>query len=698
MNANEYLSLYQNLTANGYTGTMEELMEQMQADQDPRAVEQNIGMVTAYAYAVSKGYTGTEDEFAELMANVGITLQEIETAIDTFVDETVPAAVQQVMTTGETQVRNVNAAGAEQLRGIAAEGTQQRQNVTTAGEQQVTAINNKGTEQIDAVQAKGDQVIASIPADYTELAEEVSDVKSAFTELGGIHDTIIPVWTTGKRISEDGSIINSGNSLSISEPITIIDTDTMIAEGVNAYMTINMPSIHYYNAEGVHVGYSYAYGTFSIKEKVEELNAKTIRLSHYENASRPLSAVAVKFDSSGKVDLDEEQIQENADAILELSEKVQTGESEQYINILYGHRDSVNNYYLANGALTPNQNWCSTADGNFIPVVGGKTYALNYNPPINTKASWWNFTIAWYDVDKTYLSTTTRVSNLGYLAPDGAAYCRISHPNANYGGTYTDGFDNVFMTEADNGVDVHCIDTVKYQLETFPYTTLCQKRWGLFGDSITEHNSRATANYHDFIRIETGIITKNYAIGGSGYKNRDDNGNAFYQTAYRNRAELSQCDVITIMGGVNDCTRGTFDTIFGTPDDVFEGDDMTAVTSNSICACIKKLLDIIIENAPLAKIAVISPLPAVTSGYTFNPSDDTNNMSRLVEAIKAICNDYGVPFLDLYHSSGLRPWDDVMNQAFFLCNSADSPDRLHPNIYGQKYIYPQIREFIKTLI
>ena len=202
MNANDYLSLYQNLTANGYTGTMEELMEQMQADQDPRTVEQNIGMVTAYAYAVSKGYTGTEDEFAELMANVGITLQEIETAIDTFVDETVPAAVQQVMTTGETQVRNVNAAGAEQLRGIAAEGTQQRQNVTTAGEQQVTAINNKGTEQIDAVQAKGDQVIASIPADYTELAEEVDDVKSAL-KSGNEEDAI---YHLGFYLDENGDL------------------------------------------------------------------------------------------------------------------------------------------------------------------------------------------------------------------------------------------------------------------------------------------------------------------------------------------------------------------------------------------------------------------------------------------------------------------------------------------------------------
>jgi len=221
MNTNDYLRLYQNLTANGYTGTMEELMEQMQADQDPRAVDQNIGMVTAYAYAVSKGYTGTEDEFAELMANLGTTAQEIETAVETFVNITVPAAVQQVTTTGETQVRNVNAAGAEQLRGIAAEGTQQRQNVTTAGEQQVTAINNKGTEQIDAVQAKGDQVIASIPADYTALTKEVSDVKSALND----------VYSVGRKTinAEGGHVYVQYEIISDHEYVVMNNTDKLCA-------------------------------------------------------------------------------------------------------------------------------------------------------------------------------------------------------------------------------------------------------------------------------------------------------------------------------------------------------------------------------------------------------------------------------------------------------------------------------------
>lgn len=43
-------------------------------------VRKNLGMVTAYAYAVSKGYTGTEEEFAELMASYADVAQDAETS------------------------------------------------------------------------------------------------------------------------------------------------------------------------------------------------------------------------------------------------------------------------------------------------------------------------------------------------------------------------------------------------------------------------------------------------------------------------------------------------------------------------------------------------------------------------------------------------------------------------------------------
>lgn len=182
MNANDYLKLYQDLTAKGYTSTMEELMEQILADQDPRAVDQQIGMVTAYAYAVSKGFVGTEDEFAELMANLGTTAQEIKAAVENFVNNTVPAAVQQVTATGETQVRNVNTAGETQLQSVNTAGAAQRQQITTEGTQQRQSVTEAGAQQLQAINTAGEAVMAAAERSASAAARSATEAGSAKTD------------------------------------------------------------------------------------------------------------------------------------------------------------------------------------------------------------------------------------------------------------------------------------------------------------------------------------------------------------------------------------------------------------------------------------------------------------------------------------------------------------------------------------
>ena len=82
------------------------------------------------------------------------------------------------------------AASASAAAGSAADAASAVTDVETKGAEQITAINQAGTTQIAAVDAagtaqvqaiedKGEEVIASIPSDYTELADEVSDLKSA---------------------------------------------------------------------------------------------------------------------------------------------------------------------------------------------------------------------------------------------------------------------------------------------------------------------------------------------------------------------------------------------------------------------------------------------------------------------------------------------------------------------------------------
>lgn len=154
------------------------------------AIRQDIGIVTAYGYAVSKGYTGTEEEFAQAMANAGITLDSITDAVDQFLNTTVPTAVQTVQNEGDTQVTNVQDAGTEQIAAVNEAGTTQVGNVNTAGDNQVSAI-----------QAKGEETIESIPSDYTDLSNEVNDLKNALT-----NETNARILLAGRVTTAEGDI------------------------------------------------------------------------------------------------------------------------------------------------------------------------------------------------------------------------------------------------------------------------------------------------------------------------------------------------------------------------------------------------------------------------------------------------------------------------------------------------------------
>ena len=195
----------------------------------PEILDLNIGMVSAYAFAVSKGFPGTEEEFARCLANVGVSIQQIEAAIALFNNQTVPQAMRDVTNAaisgveqleakgteqknivtveGETQVAAVRYDGGRYLTAIAAAGTDQIDAITAEGETQVaavtaegtaqtdaitaegetqvaavtaegtaqkTAVTDEGAEQTAAVQAKGDQVLESIPEDYTALSNAVA--------------------------------------------------------------------------------------------------------------------------------------------------------------------------------------------------------------------------------------------------------------------------------------------------------------------------------------------------------------------------------------------------------------------------------------------------------------------------------------------------------------------------------------------
>lgn len=187
-------------------------------------------------------------------------------------------------------------------------------------------------------------------------------------------------------------------------------------------------------------------------------------------------------------------------------------------------------------------------------------------------------------------------------------------------------------------------------------------KWVCIGDSLTEANSRTTKHYFDYIAERTGCEVVNMGESGSGYKKGEDSENAFYQRALN---VPSDADVITIFGSGNDLSL-----TLGTADDT---------ETTTICGCINKTIDNIYSAAPLARLFIISPTP----WQSYNPANEGNAMDLYSDALKEICRKRGIQFLDLYHCSGLRPWDSSFRT---LAYSKDDGNGVHPDENGHKII------------
>ena len=204
------------------------------------------------------------------------------------------------------------------------------------------------------------------------------------------------------------------------------------------------------------------------------------------------------------------------------------------------------------------------------------------------------------------------------------------------------------------------------------------KKWAAVGDSITEKNSKALKQYHDYIAESTGITVVNMGVSGTGYKQYEDTNNAFYQRILNVPTDV---DVVTIFGSGNDLSHAL--------------GDVTDTGTDTLCGCINTTIDNLYSVLPTVQVGIITPTP--WGGY--NPVNDNNVMAQYSAKIVEICRLRGIPCLDLYHCSGMRPWDDAFCSSAYNMNSAgDDYDRVHPNSTGHAIFAPRIKAFLQSLI
>lgn len=202
------------------------------------------------------------------------------------------------------------------------------------------------------------------------------------------------------------------------------------------------------------------------------------------------------------------------------------------------------------------------------------------------------------------------------------------------------------------------------------------KKWVVIGDSLTNLNGRAYIHYFDYISLCTGISVQNMGVSDTGYA-KGTNNNAFYQ---RLDDIDTSSDVITIFGSFNDLTSSK------------SLGNITDTGIETICGCINTTIDRIYEKMPLANLGIVAPCP--WSQYT--PMDsDTSTCVQYVNALENITKHRGIPYLDLFRTSGIRPWESSIRDVLY---TQDEGGGTHPNAKGHKILSAKFEGFLNSLL
>ncbi len=341
----------------------------------------------------------------------------------------------------------------------------------------------------------------------------------------------------------------------------------------------------------------------------------------------------------------------------------------------------ANTYYEIGGRKDPIQGWGSTT----LPIDGSKYSKVslwlphgNYGGNIGS--------IPIMNVDKVMIKNyyanapvNGKYKNVNYVTLDIPTNARFIGITVNNADSSLDAREDLVLVAGDTINDL----TIKKKLVSLNGYDISLKDdntqiklWGAFGDSLTEKNSRSTSNYVDYVSNDLDLSAVNYGVGGTGYARGASSDNAFYQRILNISTNL---DVVTIFGSFNDLGA---ELPLGTPTDT----DLTTMGGT-----INQTLDNYNSVHPTTPLGVISPTPWNST----NPKYESNDGFQYVKLLEKICKDRGLPFLNLFHSSGLRPWEEEYRQLMY---SRDEGNGVHPDENGHKLFYPQIREFIKTLI
>lgn len=235
--------------------------------------------------------------------------------------------------------------------------------------------------------------------------------------------------------------------------------------------------------------------------------------------------------------------------------------------------------------------------------------------------------------------------------------------------------DNTFIRVYNDSNDFFDVNSnlAKTIVERTNATYTFGKKWACLGDSITYGYSLPNPEqeaYSTLVAKATGLIPYNYGYSGSRITAQGDTSSDKYiqSMVVRYVNMISDADVITVFGGINDANNALPIGEYGSKD-IF-----------TFYGALDNMIRGLQEKYPGKAIGFITPL---------NYGNDEKHL-KYVEAMIDICGKYSIPVLDMYHNGQISTMTGELNNLYFA-------DGLHPNELGHRVIARKIANFIGQL-
>ena len=621
--------------------------------------------------------------------DLGITIYEIDIPV-------IPRAMPGSGNYTPEQTSNYDVQ-ASNLSSLIEETSTAIQNANTAAasadsalQQAIQDIQAEGQTQTGAVTAEGIRVLGTIPSDYTALAGDVGDLKSAFNfdmldlNCANILDFITKSNRTSQNVtwSWNGNVLSAVGTASATANYSLFSSQTELPPGISAGKTyrvlhstdkITTKIYDYTGGFTVELFNSKQPGQFAVPENCVGM---IIRFTVGSGVAADESVVPCIVDTKTNKEIVSEinGINENRKMdLMNIGKSFRALPIDKTINLI-DNATLATGYILVSNVPTVKANYFYS---DYIEIDGLPFCYRDQGASISNLVSC-------YDASKNFIGAIDYVSHSEYYeritdhAPALNQYYKvIPLPGTVFirvNGRYT---TNIMLCPL-----FYPSKYVAYG-ETYYKDAL---KVAMFGDSITygtngdDHSTPAEKNLPYWVEKITGCIVDNHGVGSMGWVSTQYLTEIAYDKI--SSVDLTGYDVITLCYGVNDTGA-----VLG---------EYNSTDETTIMGQINKCVKYIGAQNPKARIIIIAPWNGASSTATFPAwgygrkvyysatGDTTRTKTRkdLSNAESELCNVYGCGFIGQndcpLNGFGLGTAEGVTPGPFI------GADLVHPSLDGYK--------------